>query len=401
MKHARLSASGAHRWLACPGSIAAEDAFGDQRSSYAAEGSAAHALCERCLVHEQDADQYLGWHVTVGTQDLITEHAPDPIGENETTFAVDKEMVDAVQQYLDYVRSIPGELIIEQRVNFSRWVPEGFGTADAVVVAEGICHIIDFKYGKGVRIDADENPQMMLYGLGALHEFEFIYDYFEKFQLTVVQPRLDHISEYEISYDDLLMWGDLEVKPAADLACSDHAPRKPGEKQCRFCKAKGTCKALAESSLALIFEGFEDQDPSITEPTPKCVDSLSPEEVAEILKHTSLIKDWVGALEAHAHAQLTNGAEIPGWKLVAGRSSRDWNDAAKAEGALKRKLGAKNAYQPRKLLSPAQAEKVLGKDDLIMKRYVEKKEGKPALAPVSDKRPAVNLLAGFEPQTKE
>ncbi|MBO6507329.1 MAG: DUF2800 domain-containing protein, partial [Roseibium sp.] len=340
---------------------------------YAAEGTAAHELAERCLRTNTDAI--------------------DHFGEVIDGFDVDHEMTEAVQQYLDYVRDQPGIRFIEQRVDFSPWVPEGFGTADTVVIRDGVATVVDLKYGKGVRVNADDNPQAMLYGLGALNDFQFVHD-IETFKLVIVQPRLDHISEWEISRDDLVLWAEGIVGPAANLALSDEPEFQPGERQCQFCKAKATCRALAEFNFKTAIADFEDFDEIGETVRPF---HLTDEEVAVILPKLDILTNWAKAVEAYALSRLETGHDVPGYKLVEGRSIRKWIDEEAAIRALSRKLGAKNATT-KKIITITQAEKQLGKKDPLIAKYTEKPPGKPAVAPLSDKRPALKIdpTEGFD-----
>lgn len=369
--HAYLSASGAHRWMVCPGSAALEATLPrGPDSPYAAEGTAAHTLADQCLRQAKPASAFLG----------------QQIGD----FTVDTEMVDAVQLYIDYINAVPGKKHYEQRVDFSAWVPKGFGTSDTIVLHDGVLTVVDLKYGKGVKVDAAGNPQAMLYALGALAAFDFLYE-FDRFRLSIVQPRIDHISEWEIGRDDLLAWAEGTVKPAAKLALSKKAPFRPDEKACRFCGAKSVCRALAAHALEVATEGME------TVVTCKDVKTLDNNEIAYLLSQADLIADWVRSLEAYAQAELEAGHDVPGYKLVAGRALRQWCSEAEAVTALDPLIPADQLFT-RKIISPAQAEKILGKNNAVLTSIVIRPEGKPTIAPVSDKRPAVVIdpLAGFE-----
>lgn len=365
--HAKLSASGSHRWLNCPASVSREEALPESTSVFAEEGTAAHELAEACLAKNLDAYQFLG--------------------QTFNGFEVDQEMADAVQMYLDYVRDQEGHKLFEQRVDFSLWVPGGFGTCDCFVLNSDIATVADLKYGKGVRVDAEDNTQMMLYALGCLSDFEFMFNTIETFKLVIVQPRMDHISEWEISRDDLLAFGDV-VEKRAKLALGESPTAIPGEKQCRFCNAKATCRELAEHCLQTAAEGFESVEQPIVVKDPQKLDNT---EIAALLPQLKLLESWVKALEAYALAELEQGREVPGHKLVEGRSIRKWADEDAAEQALRgSKLKVAEIFT-KKLVTPTQAEKLLGKNHPLLDELVVKPKGKPAIAVESDKRPAIEI----------
>lgn len=365
--HAKLSASGSARWLACPGSVEAERGLADKSSFAAAEGTAAHELGEMCLVNGTNASDYIGQQLPENNEWEVTQ-----------------EMADAVQVYVDYVRNLGGEQHYEIRVDFSDWVPEGFGTSDAIVVDGDILHVVDLKYGKGLRVEAENNTQGLLYALGSYNEFELTHK-FDKVVITIVQPRLDHIDEWEISTADLLKWGEW-ASQRAEMCLEPSADRVAGEKQCQWCKAQATCpeqKAYAEKIVMVDFDDVSEAKP---------VNTLTDEQLRAALEGKKLIVSWLDAVEKLATERLASGEGFPGFKLVAGRSLRQWQSEESAAAELEARLG-EDAYN-RKLLSPAQAEKALGKAkakelaDLIVKG-----EGKPTLVPESDKRPAVNVTA--------
>jgi len=371
-KHAKLGASSAHRWLACPGSVAAINALpiNDTSSPFAIEGTAAHELSEICLLSGEDAETWVG-------KALIDD--PDWI--------VDQEMADYVQVYLDYCRAIAkdaDEVFVEQTVSYSDWVPEGFGTNDfgALCLDDKSIKIADLKYGKGVQVDAENNPQAMLYALGTYAEYGWVGE-IDRIDIAIVQPRLYHISEWSISVKDLLKWAEW-VSQRAEIALSDDAERVPGEKQCRFCDAKATCKALYQYTEDIIMAEFDDLD-DMASP-----DTLTDAQIRKVLEQKSLIEGWLSSVEATVRERLEAGDTFEGFKLVEGRSLRKWGNEEDATVALKDVLGD-DAFKV-SLISPAQAEKALKKDKRSMlDDLVVKPAGKPTLVPEDDKRPPINL----------
>jgi hypothetical protein len=360
--HAKLSASGAHRWMACPGSVSAEAGLPDKASSFAEEGTIAHDIAERAL--------RLGFNCDTLCDRPDLAHIADP-----------------AQVYVDYVRALPGKhRFIETRVDFGEWVQGGFGTADAIVIDEdaGTLHIADLKFGKGVRVDANHNPQAMLYALGAYSMFSFLHE-IERIKIAIVQPRIDNISEWDISVHDLLKWGEI-ARAAAELTAQPNAKRVPGEKQCRFCKAKADCPALYKLTEQTLLIDFDEYD------EPVAPNKLTDEQLAEALKARPVIEAWLNAVETLVKQRLSTGEPFPGWKLVEGRANRAWIDEDNAAKELEWLVGDKAFV--RKLITPAQAEKALGKEH---KKAVEslafKPQGKAALAPENDPRPSITISA--------
>ena len=370
--HAKLSASGSSRWIACPGSVAAtEDAiknhgYRDASSPFAQEGTCAHELAELVLTEGGSCFDWEG-------ENLVENNA----------FTVPREMCEYVQQYVDYVKAVGGKQHYEMRVDFSDWVQDGFGTSDAIVLVDDTIHVIDLKYGRGVVVDAENNTQGLLYALGAYSEFELTRE-FKNVVIHIVQPRLDHISEWSISIADLLKEGE-RLRQAAELALSDNAPRVAGEEQCRFCPAKAWCSTLAKKSTDAILADFN----SFDDLTTANAENLTQQQMREVLENKALIVGWISAIEEYATGRLEAGESFDGFKLVEGRSLRKWADENEAAETLEGLLGD-DAYT-KSLLSPAQAEKALGKaqKDTIAE-LINKPCGKPTLVPDSDKRPAIN-----------
>ena len=376
-EHSITGASGAHRWLYCTGSIEAERDIPEKTNPYTEEGTAAHELFEQCLTIGFPARHRIGKHLSVNKN-----------------WVVDQEMADAVQTSVDYVEAIGGVQEYEQKVSYERWVREGFGTADVIAVKDDTLYVMDLKYGKGVQVYAEENPQLMLYGLGALDEWE-TFQTFEKVVLVVLQPRLDHVSVWETTPEHLYDFGEW-AGDRAEIALEPGAPRTPGEKQCKWCKAKPTCPALMQLTEDIIMEKFDEMDgeelPSVGFLSGNGMPAeLTNAALQTILDNKKLIIDWLNSVEDHVKSMIESGETFPGYKLVNGRSSRVWNDEPKAERLLKRLLGAAGAYE-KKLLSIPKAEKALGKEKSYrIEKLVDKRVGPPTLVPESDKREAIEI----------
>lgn len=363
VKHAVLSASSSERWLNCPPSARLCEAYEDKCSDYAAEGTDAHALCEFRLkqalgIPADDPTENLSWY-NEEMEDCATGYAA----------YVSELLETAKQTCADPV------VMIEQRVDFSRWVKEGFGTADCIVIADGVLNICDYKNGQGCLVLAERNPQMMLYALGALEIFDGIYD-IDTVRMTIYQPRKSNISVYEMDKADLYEWANSELTQKAQLAYEGQGSFSCGE-WCRFCKAKAECRERAEANLALA--RYEFQTPAL----------LADEEIADILGKVDALTAWASDVKEYALQQAISGTAFPGWKLVEGRSNRKYTSEAAVAAAVE---GAGfNPYE-KKLLGITAMQKLLGKSrfEELLAPYIEKPQGRPTLVRSSDKRPEWN-----------
>lgn len=376
--HALLSASGAKRWISCPPSARLEQGVPETSSPYADEGTLAHALGELKLKH-------LTGEIP---EALFTRMRADRLAREYASPAMD----DYTDGYCDFVEErlhalqAAGKspaLYIEQRLDFSRWVPEGFGTGDAVIAADGEITVIDLKYGKGVPVDARENPQLRLYALGAMESLGCLYEDITCITTVVYQPRLDSITEETLPVQELEAWAAEIVAPAAKLAFEGKGEFQAGD-HCRFCRVRALCRARAEANLALAQEEFA--DPAL----------LTNEEIAGILQKVAELKAWADDVSGYALDQAVNHkARFPGWKLVEGRSNRTYTDVS-AVGEKLRKAGyAVNViYKPPEVYGITEMEKKLGKKTFaaLLGGLVHKPAGKPVLVPQSDKRAEINSL---------
>lgn len=361
--HATLSASSSHRWMNCPPSVRLTEHIADNGSVYAAEGSEAHALCEYKL------------------RRLLGIDADNPLDGPGGLQYYDSTMEDAANGYAAYVMELLEDIrqtcadpivMMEQRLNFSRWVKDGFGTGDAVIVADRILQVVDFKYGTGVPVSAEGNSQMRLYALGALDMFGELYD-IDTVRMTIYQPRLSNISTDTISRAELLDWAENTLRPVAELAYKGEGEIKAGS-WCRFCKLRTTCRRRAEANLALAQHDF------------KLPPTLSDEEISIILNQLDDLTSWAADIQVYALKAALSGAHFDGWKLVEGRANRRYTDeAAVAQAVIDT---GHNPYE-RRLLGITAMEKLLGRKQFatLLGDLVERPQGKPTLVPVSDKRP--------------
>ena len=368
-KHAKLSASSAHRWMNCNPSANLEREFADKTSEAAAEGSAAHALCEHKLrkalkmrsvrpVSKYDSDEmemYTNSYVEFVLEqiEVAKQHCTDPF------------------------------VLIEQRLDFSCYVPDGFGTGDCLIVADKLLHIIDFKYGLGVLVDAEENPQMMLYALGALQLFDALYD-IDTISMSIFQPRRENVSTWTITVAELKEWAEKILRPKAELAFKGEGEFNPGP-WCTFCKAAVKCRARAEEKLALA--QYEFTKPPL----------LTDEEIEDILSRLDDLTKWANEIAAYAQdAAINHGKQWNGFKLVEGRSVRKYSDEA-AVVAAATAAGYRDIYK-KSLISITEMEKLMGKKTFteVLGGLVIKPQGKPTLVPASDKRPAIHTGANLD-----
>lgn len=382
--HALLSASGAHRWLVCTPSAKLEEDFPDTTSEAAREGTLAHELAELKARH------YF--------------YTPD-FGKKKYTTRANKlkkedlwkdEMERYTDEYLDYLKVTALNLntapyvAIEQKLDLGNWIPEGFGTADCVMVYGNIVHVFDFKYGKGVQVDAEQNPQMMLYALGAYAAYKMLYP-IEQICMTIVQPRIDHVSEWTCTLEELLSFGE-KVKEKAALAIEGKGEYHPDEKACRFCRAKAQCRARSDFNVKKAF--------NIGEMPPL----ISAEEAGKRLLELQDIVKYQKDLQEWALSECLAGKDVPGWKAVEGRSVRDWSDMDAAfDKLIKSEMTMEEMLYEKKPLTLAQVEKLIGKKDFqdAVGEFVVKKSGKPALVKESDKREAITNIVTAEEAFKE
>lgn len=362
-EHAVLSASSANRWLHCPPSVRLSEGYMDKASVFAMEGTSAHELCEYKL------------------RSALGMEAENP---TENLDFYNTEMEECAEGYATYILELVEKaketcsdpvVMVEQRVDFSRYVPEGFGTADCIIIADETLNIVDYKHGKGVEVSAEDNPQMKLYALGALELFDCLYD-ISKVQMTIFQPRLSNVSVFVMDKADLLNWANDELTAKAELAFEGKGELCCGE-WCKFCKAKSNCKERARVNMEMA--QYEFRKSSL----------LTDKEVVEILSRIDELTSWASDVKNFALEQAVRGKQWPGWKVVEGRSNRKYTD----EGAVAQVV--KNAgYNPydEKIMGITNMTKMLGKEKFneLLGDFVERPQGKPTLVPEDDNRPEMN-----------
>lgn len=414
--HALLSASSSKQWLNCPPSARLQENFPNESSVYAEEGTFAHSICEYKV------------------KKYLHERVRRPQSEEFYT----EELEQSTDAYYEFVVGVIEEMkrngceplvLVEERVDYSHIAPSGFGTADMLIIGHdaegrGILHICDYKNGKGVFVDAHHNSQMMLYAIGALHAYGYIYP-IEIVRMSIIQPRLDNISTFECSREELEAWGE-SIKPTAKMAYEGKGEQKAGD-WCRFCRAKPVCRACKEEALALCREEFLDLDagafaedpraapadmeesdttapytPDLSAPTFKQPGLVSLDELTEILPTLNRISSWIESVFAFISSEAINhGVPIKGYKVVEGRSKRVFTDT-KAVVETATQNGYTDLYK-QQLISLTEFEKMMGKKKFseLLGEYVAKPPGKLALVPESDPRPPVDLSNGVGGVTEE
>lgn len=361
-RHAVLSASSSYRWLNCSPSARLEQEFEDRETEAAAEGTAAHALCEHKLRRAPK----------MRSKKPISPYDCDEMDAHTDAY------VEFVLEALSEAKQVCKDplVLIEQKLDFSCYVPDGYGTGDCVIVADHLLHIIDFKYGQGILVDAAENPQMMLYALGALRLFDSLYD-IDTVSMSIFQPRRENVATWTITVDELLAWAENTLKPKAELAFNGEGEYIPGS-WCTFCKAAVKCRARAEAKLQLA--RYEFALPPL----------LTDAEIEDILLRLDDLTKWANEIQAYAQdAAVNHGKVWHGFKLVESRTNRKYTDEAAVAQAAN-EAGYHDIYK-KSLIAITEMERLMGKKTFaeVIGGLVEKPKGKPTLVPASDKRPAI------------
>ena len=375
--HAVLSASSSHKWLVCTPSATLEEEFPNKTSEYMAEGTLAHEIAEF---------RVSSYFLEAMPKSTYTRR----LNKFKKEELFDNEMLVHTDTYLEYIKeeamktSNKPFIAVEQRVDFSKYVPEGFGTADCIIISGDTLQVIDFKYGKGVKVEAQDNPQMKLYALGVLSQYGMFYN-IKYIKMSIVQPRIDNISSYEIPVEPLLEWGEKIVKPQAQKAFMGIGDFVQGE-HCKFCRAKGACEFRATENMKVIKE------------IQNTTGIVSNDDLGEMLSKTDGIEQWIKDLRSYALEQILKGEKVPGWKAVEGKSNRKIVDVDKAFEILEANGYDKAILYERKPITLTQLEKVVGKKKLseTIGDYIEKPKGAPTLAKEEDKRELYKVSAAEE-----
>ena len=377
--HALLSASGAELWLNCPASALANEQYAQETSEYAQEGTIAHEVAE--VYAKACLDKAGHSQLDAELNELRAKW-----GE-----AITGEMLECAAGYAAYIQehmSDKSVVLLEQRLDFSNWVPEGFGTGDTCIIDDGMLTIIDYKYGQGVAVESEGNPQMRLYALGAINDYGCIYD-FDKVRMSIYQPRINNISEACMDVKDLLNWAETVVMPAAAEAFSGEATYHAGPHCRKFCQHAGRCPTLTKHCSDFVeSHGLQAHIPH-----------LADEDYLLVMQMEPLIRMWLDKVTRTATEQILQGKPIAGLKVVEGRALRKWsNDDAVFDALVGMGHFADDLLEPRKVLSVAAMEKALGKKKVAdqVGSYITKNPGKPTLVLASDKRPDYDPGADFE-----
>lgn len=380
--HAKLSSSGSKKWLTCTPSARLEDNYPDERSAFAAEGTFAHE------VFELEVERYLGRVSEEQYADSMRRFKANAFWSQELWDHVKAATAVAIERIEQaYARCKDPVILVERRLDFSRWVPEGFGTGDLVIVTDELVEVLDLKFGKGIPVEAQDNSQMRLYGLGAYNELAHLYD-IRRVRMTILQPRLDNFDSEELSVDELLGWAENYVVPRARLAWAGEGAFVPGD-HCTsgFCKARFECAARASQSMEIAKASFALVEPEL----------LTREQVVAVLSKADLAIKWLNDVKDYALKAAEKGEEIPGFKLVEGRSNRKYTSADAVAAKLQEAGVPEAVIYERSLLGITAMEKAIGKKKFaeLLADLVEKPAGKPTLVPADDKRPAISATSGF------
>lgn len=376
--HALLSASGASRWINCPPSARLEEQFENTSSKYAGEGTLAHNLAEIILKDhfgKLDGQEYSNLFEEITQNKLFSDNMPGYVGVY-TGYVIE-------QTRKAQAKKTGAELLIEEKVDLSNYINEGFGTCDSNIIADGTLEIVDLKYGQGVKVEAKENNQLMIYALGALDLYDLSYD-IKRVKLTIVQPRLNHIDSWAISVTKLKQWAKKVLTPAAELAYDGKGLQKSGG-HCRWCRAKAKCATLAADNVKIAKHDFK--DPHL----------LTEDQMIEVFEKIPLLTQWAEAVKEYMTKEALEGKEIKGYKIVEDQSKRKIDDEIGATKVLLSAGYGQPQVENSKLKGISELEKLLGKENFnnLLGQFIVKPPGKPTLVSIEDKRPAMGAKSDF------